>query len=131
MVGKGSQYAMGVLDSKGNYLDGSKNYTLNIPANVPAKDFWSVVMYDPQTRSELQTDQPLPSVSSQRTPLVTNEDGSITLYFGSTNNAPEGKEANWLQSVPGKGWFVLFRLYGPLEPWFDQTWQPGEFELIK
>lgn len=131
MVGKGSQYAMGVLDSKGNYLDGSKNYTLNIPANVPAKDFWSVVMYDPQTRSELQTDQTLPSVTSQRTNLVANEDGSITLYFGPTNNAPEGKEANWLQSVSGKGWFVLFRLYGPLEPWFDQTWQPGEFELVQ
>jgi len=130
MIGKGSQYALGVLDSEGNYLDGSKNYTLNIPANVPAKDFWSVVMYDPQTRSQLQTDQALPSVSSQRTPLVENEDGSITLYFGPTNNASEGKEANWLQSVPGKGWFVLFRLYGPLEPWFDQTWQPGEFKLI-
>lgn len=131
MIGKGSQYAMCTLDSKGNYLDGSKNYTLNIPANVPAKDFWSVVIYDPQTRSELQTDQALPSVSSQRTPLVENEDGSITLYFGPKNNAPKGKEANWLQSVSGKGWFVLLRLYGPLEPWFDQTWQPGEFELIK
>ncbi len=131
MVGLGSQYAMGVLDSEGNYLDGSKNYTLNIPANAPAKDFWSIVMYDPQTRSELQTDQPLPSVSSQRTPLVKNEDGSVTLYFGPTNSAPEGKEANWLQSVSGKGFFVLFRLYGPLDPWFDKTWQPGDFTLVK
>ncbi len=131
MVGKGSQYAAAFLDGEGNYLDGSKNYTLNIPANVPAKDFWSVVMYDPQTRSELQTEQNLPSVSSQRSPLVKNEDGSVTLYFGATNNAPEGSEANWLQSVPGKGFFVLFRLYGPLEPWFDKTWQPGDFELIK
>lgn len=131
MIGKGSQYAMSSLDKNGNYLDGSKKYTLNIPANVPAKDFWSVVMYDPQTRSELQTSQAFPSVSSQRTPLVENEDGSITLYFGATNNAPKGKEANWLQSVPGKGWFVLLRLYGPLEPWFDKTWQPGEFELVE
>jgi len=131
MVGLGSQYAAGFLDSEGNYLDGSKNYTLNIPANVPAKDFWSVVMYDPQTRSELQTSQSLPSVNSQRSPLVKNEDGSVTLYFGPENSAPEGKEANWLQSVPGKGFFVLFRLYGPLEPWFEKTWQPGDFELIK
>lgn len=131
MVGLGSQYAMGVLDSEGNYLDGSKNYTLNIPADAPAKDFWSVVMYDPQTRSMLQTGQPLPSISSQRTPLVKNDDGSVTLYFGPTNNAPEGSEANWLQSVPGKGFFVLFRLYGPLQPWFDKTWQPGDFELVK
>jgi len=131
MVGKGSQYALGVLDSEGNYLDGSKYYTLNIPANVPAKDFWSVVMYDPQTRSELQTDQPLPSISSQRTPLEANEDGSVTLYFGPTNKAPEDKKANWLQSVPGKGWFVLLRLYGPLEPWFEKTWQPGEITLVE
>ncbi|MBP8753576.1 MAG: DUF1254 domain-containing protein [Chitinophagales bacterium] len=131
MVGLGSQYALAVLDSKGNYLDGNKNYTLNIPANVPAKDFWSIVMYDPQTRSELQTDQPLPSISSQRTPLVKNEDGSVTLFFGPTNSAPKGMEANWLQSVSGKGFFVLFRLYGPLEPWFDKTWQPGDFEVVE
>ncbi|MCX7551259.1 DUF1214 domain-containing protein [Xanthomarina sp. F2636L] len=131
MVGVGSQYAIAFVDSKGNYLKGDQNYTLNIPADAPAKDFWSVVMYDPQTRSELQTSQPLPSVSSQRSPLVKNEDGSVTLYIGPKNNAPEGKEANWLQSVPGKGFFAVFRLYGPLQPWFDKTWQPGDFELVK
>ncbi|PZX55586.1 DUF1254 domain-containing protein [Algoriphagus chordae] len=130
MIGLGSQYAIAFLDGKGEYLDGNKNYSLTIPANVPAKDFWSIVMYDPQTRSELQTSQALPSISSQRTPLVENEDGSVTLYFGATNNAPKGMEANWLQSVPGKGFFVIFRLYGPLDPWFDQTWQPGDFEEI-
>ncbi|CDF78873.1 conserved hypothetical protein (DUF1254) [Formosa agariphila KMM 3901] len=130
MVGKGSQYAICMLDSEGDYLDGNKNYSLNIPADAPAKEFWSLVMYDPQTRSELQTSQALPSVSSQRTPLVENEDGSVTLYFGATNNAPKGKEANWLQSVPGKGFFVIFRLYGPLDPWFNKTWQPGEFEEL-
>jgi len=131
MVGLGSQYAYGMVDSKGNYLDGNKNYTLNIPANAPAKEFWSIVMYDPQTRSMLQTDQEFPSISSQRTPLVNNEDGSITIYVGPKNNAPKGKEANWLQSRAGKGFFVAFRLYGPLEPWFNQTWIPGDFELQK
>ena len=131
MVGLGSQYAYAMLDSKGDYLDGNKNYTLTIPANAPAKEFWSIVMYDPQTRSMLQTDKPFPSISSQRTPLVKNEDGSITLYVGPKNNAPKGKEANWLQSRAGKGFFVAFRLYGPLEPWFNQTWIPGDFELQK
>lgn len=43
---------------------------------------------------------------------------------------PEGHESNWTQTVPGKGWFTLLRLYGPLEPWFDQTWRPGEFQLV-
>lgn len=130
MVGLGSQYAYAMVDAKGNYLDGNKNYTLNIPANAPAKEFWSIVMYDPQTRSMLQTDQQFPSISSQKTPLVQNEDGSITIYVGPENHAPKDKEANWLQSRAGKGFFVAFRLYGPLEPWFNQTWIPGDFELV-
>ena len=128
MVGVGSQYACNAKDKDGNFLDGSKNYRLNIPANVPAKDFWSVVVYDPQTRSELQTNQPYPSKNNKRDDLIHNEDGSVDLYFGP--NPPEGFERNWTQTVAGKGWFVLLRLYGPLEPWFDKTWQPGEFELI-
>jgi hypothetical protein len=128
MIGAGSQYAFGTFDKDGNFLDGSKTYKLHIPANVPAKNFWSVVLYDPQTRSELQTSQPLPSISSQRTPLQYNEDGSVDLYFGP--QAPAGKESNWRATVPGKGWFALLRLYGPLEPWFDKTWQPGEFVLM-
>ncbi|GJM30101.1 MAG: hypothetical protein DHS20C17_27360 [Cyclobacteriaceae bacterium] len=131
MVGLGSQYALSARDKDGDYLYGHEKYTLNIPANVPVKDFWSVVLYDPQTRSELQTSQSLPSVSSKRTALTENEDGSVTLYFGPENFAPEDKRNNWLQTIPHKGWFVLFRLYGPLEPWFDKTWQPGEFELVE
>src|SRR5688572_2638628 len=51
------------------------------------------------------------------------------LYFGP--KAPAGKEANWIASVPGKGWFAIFRLYGPLEPWFNKTWRPGEIEEVK
>ncbi len=129
MVGKGSQYAFIDDDKSGTALDGAKNYKLNIPANAPAKDFWSVVLYDPQTRSELQTSQPFPSKNSKRDKLNTNPDGSVDLYFGPT--APAGKEANWTQTVPGKGWFALLRLYGPLDPWFDKTWRPGEIELVK
>lgn len=128
MVGLGSQYAYAATDKNGDYLDGSKTYKLNIPANAPAKDFWSVVAYDPQTRSELQTGQTFPSKNNKRDQLVANPDGSIDLYFGP--KAPAGKEANWIQTVPGKGWYVLLRLYGPLQPWFDKTWRPGEFELV-
>ncbi len=129
MVGVGSQYAYNATDTDGNYLDGSKSYRLNIPADVPAKDFWSVVVYDPQTRSELQTSQPFPSKNNKRDDLIVNDDGSVDLYFGP--QAPAGKERNWVETVPGKGWMVLIRLYGPLEPWFDKTWRPGEFELIQ
>jgi len=126
--GVGSQYAYTEQDADGNYLDGSKNYRLRIPANVPAKDFWSVVIYDPQTRSELQTTQPFPSKNNKRNPLVSNPDGSTYIYFGP--KPPEGKEANWIQTIPGKGWYTLLRLYGPLEPWFDKSWRPGEIELV-
>ena len=78
LVGKGSQYAMIALDKNGDYLDGAQNYKVNIPANVPANKFWSLVVYDPQTRSELQTDQPFPSINSLRNQdLKKNTDGSI------------------------------------------------------
>jgi hypothetical protein len=128
MVGLGSQYAGAMQDSQGNTLDGGKIYQLNIPPKVPAKDFWSLVVYDPQTRSELQTSNPFPSLNNKRNELDENSDGSVTVYFGP--KAPKGKEKNWIETVPGKSWFVILRLYGPLEPWFDKTWQPGEIELL-
>jgi hypothetical protein len=127
LIGAGSQYAWGYLDANGNSLDGGKNYRLNLPKDPPALKFISVVVYDPQTRSELQTSQPYPSKNSARDEMIKNEDGSIDLYFGP--QAPAGKEANWIQTVPGKGWFSLLRLYSPTEAWFDQTWRPGEIEL--
>jgi hypothetical protein len=127
IVGAGSQYAYNTVDSKGNFLDGAKNYTLHVPADAPAKDFWSFVVYDTQTRSMLQTSQPFPSKNNKRDDLIVNEDGSVDLHFGP--KAPEGMERNWVETIPGKGWFALIRLYGPLEPWFDKTWQPGEFVL--
>lgn len=129
MIGKGSQYAYNAKDKKGNYLDGSNTYKLNIPANVPAKDFWSIVAYDPQTRSELQTGQNFPSKNNKKDNLDINKDGSVDLYFGA--KTPKGHENNWIETVPTKGFMVLIRLYGPLEPWFDQTWRPGDFELVK
>ena len=129
LIGKGSQYAWGYRDSDGNYLDGGKDYKLNLPGDAPAEKFMSIVVYDSQTRSMLQTDQPYPNKNNRRDKLLTNDDGSIDLYFGP--KAPKGKEANWIQTVPNKGWFCLLRLYSPTEPWFDKTWRPGEIELVE
>ena len=128
MVGMGSQYATAEHDADGHYLDGAKTYRLHLPPKIPAEDFWSVIVYDPQTRSMLQTDQQFPSINSQREDLIVNPDGSVDISFGP--EPPSGKKANWLQTLPGKGWFVWIRLYGPLESWFDQTWRPSEIEPV-
>jgi hypothetical protein len=128
MVGIGSQYAAAFVDSEGKPLNGSKTYKIHLPPNIPAKDFWSFVVYDNQTRSMLQTDQQFPSIGSQKKDIVVNPDTSVDVWFGPT--APKGHEANWVQTVPDKGWNVLLRLYGPLQPWFDKTWKPGEFVLV-
>jgi hypothetical protein len=129
IVGGGSQYGVAFADSTGKPFDGAKSYKINVPANVPANRFWSVVLYDPQTRSQLQTSQPFPSKNDKRDKLIANANGSVDIYFGP--KAPPGKEANWIATVPGKGLFVVFRLYGPLEPWYDRSWRLGEPELLK
>ena len=129
MVGQGSQYAVAFVDSEGKPIDGVKSYKLHLPPNIPVKNFWSVTVYDNQTRSQLQTDQHWPALNSHDKGFLLNEDGSADVYFGP--EAPAGKEKNWIQTIPGKGWNTAIRLYGPLEPWFDKTWRPGEIEPMK
>jgi hypothetical protein len=129
VVGSGSDYALGTLDANKKPLDGSKTYKLHLPKDVPVNDFWAVTMYDTQTRSQLQTSQAFPTVGSQTDGIEKNADGSYDIYFGP--KAPEGKEGNWLETVPGKSWFTILRMYGPLEPWINKTWRPGEIELVK
>lgn len=127
--GAGSDYAIGTLDNNGKPFDGSKTYKLHLPPNVPVNDFWAVTIYDTQTRCQLQTGQLFPTLGSQDKGIKKNADGSYDIYFGP--KAPKGKEGNWLQTVPGKSWFNILRMYGPTEPWIDQTWRPGEIELVK
>ena len=128
LTGIGSQYLYAMCDSDGDFFDGGRNYKLTLPADIPQSRFWSVILYDRQTRSMLQTDQPHPSLGSQSGTVETNPDGTTDVYFGPV--APEGKESNWLQTVPGKGWWTMLRLYNPLQPFFDKTWRPSEIEEV-
>ncbi|XZE56119.1 DUF1254 domain-containing protein [Planctomycetaceae bacterium SH139] len=128
-VGTGSVYLIGAQDSAGRYLDGGRTYTCTLPGPVPAKDFWSFVVYDNQTRSVLETDQKSGGLDSNDSAVKPNADGSFTIWFGPT--PPAGHEGNWVQTMPGKGYNMLLRLYGPLQPWFDKTWVPGDLKLVK
>jgi hypothetical protein len=128
MVGKGSKYPFAYRDVDGDYLSGGKAYRLHVPANVPAANFWSVTLYDASNASGLDNGQPYPSIGSLDD-LKYNEDGSVDLFFAP--ELPKGApESNWLRTVPGKGWFTLFRLYNPTEAFFDRSWRPGDFEKL-
>jgi hypothetical protein len=127
-IGVGSYYLWTYKDATGNFLDGAKNYKLHIPAKVPAKDFWSALVYDSLSRSELQSGQKFPSVSLYSDPKI-NVDGSVDVYFGP--EMPPGQEKIWIKTVPGKGWFPIFRFYGPLEPLFEKTWVLNDIEQVK
>ena len=126
--GKGANYWMAYFDSESKPLVGGSNYRLHLPPNVPAAIFWSVTLYDAENSSGLANGQPFPSLGSRDKPAE-NPDGSTDLYLGP--KAPIGKEANWLATAPGKGYFVILRLYGPTEPAIDKSWKPSDIALVK
>ena len=127
-VGFGQVYLESSKDSEDKWLDGSKNYQLHVPANAPVAQFWSFTVYDNETRCFVDTGvQP---DRSSRDNIVKNADGSVDLYFGP--KAPAGKPAtNWIETIPGKGWFTYFRLYGPTQAYFDRSWVLPDIELVK
>jgi hypothetical protein len=129
-VGVGSQYLWTPRDATGAFLDGGRRYRLHVPPKIPVKNFWSVVGYDADSRSILRSSQPFPSVSTYTNP-VANADGSIDIDFGPELPAASPDRArNWIQTTTGKGWFTLFRFYGPLEPFFDQSWKPDDIVAV-
>lgn len=126
--GQGQAYPWGSRDVTGETLDGAKTYKMHLPPNIPAKLYWSVTVYDNKSRSELVNGTPFPRISTFSKPKA-NPDGSYDLYFGPT--VPKDKEANWVRTVPGKGWFFLFRLYGPEKPYFERSWKPDDLVEVK
>ena len=130
LAGLGSQYLAAFGDADGASLDGSATYRVTLPPKIPAGLFWSITLYDNQTRSMVQTEQRYPRAGSQSYPspaAVAASDGSVAIYFAPRR--PEGIPAsNWIQTTPSTGYFVLLRLYSPLASFFDRTWRPSEIE---
>jgi len=128
----GSQYLLAMVDADKNHFDGAKTYKVTLPKGIPEANFWSLTVYDDMTRSMLDTPQRYPRAGSQSYPSPAaepNADGSTTVYF--SPKLPAGvKPGNWIQTMPKKGWFVILRLYSPLEPFFDKSWRPSEIERV-
>ena len=128
--GVGSQYLMAGRDSNGKPFDGARTYKVKLPKGIPAEAFWSLTLYDNQTRSMLQTPQKYPRAGSQSYPTPAAkaaEDGSTTVWFAPEKPASVA-QGNWIQTDPAKGWFTILRLYSPLPAFFDKSWRPSEIE---
>ncbi|MFF0449018.1 DUF1254 domain-containing protein [Streptomyces sp. NPDC004609] len=125
-VGQGSLYWLGLRDREGTYLDGGRAYRLTVPLPVPATLFWSLTVYDAQTRSEIVTDQGRAALRSLFDGLTPEYTPSVDLFFGPTE--PPGGPDRWIRTTPGRGWFSYFRVYGPEQAAFNGSWRPGDFE---
>jgi hypothetical protein len=123
--GKGAKYMIGFTDSASAPLSGASSYRITLPPNIPAANFWSVTLYEAENASGLANGRPFPSLGSRDKPAQ-NADGSTDIYLGP--QSPAGKEANWLATVPGRGYFVILRLYGPTEAAINKSWKPGDIE---
>lgn len=123
--GVGSAYFAAYHDSAGRAFDGAKSYRLRVPPNPPAKLFWSITLYDVETRCLIQNSQQVADRSS-RQDLKMNPDGSVDIVMAP--RPPKGMENNWIPTLPGRAWYTYFRLFGPLEPYFDRTWPLPDIE---
>jgi hypothetical protein len=126
--GAGSLYWLATRDATGAYLDGARPYTLDVPQPVPAKLFWSVTVYDARTRSEIRTDQNQAAIRSMFELAGTPAGQPVRLHFGPQPPPGGAADGTWIQTLPGVGWFVYFRIYGPDGPAFDGTWQLPDFQ---
>lgn len=128
MVGKGSKYLCSFRDGESNRLSGANTYRLRVPPKPPVANYWSFTAYDTDTRGLLENGQPFPAVNSYGD-LKQNDDGSVDIYI--SPEAPKGWESNWVQSVPGKGWFPVFRFYSPTQAYFDKSWKLNDIEKVE
>ena len=129
-IGKGQVYMTSKRDVNGDLLRADRTYRLRVPPNVPVGQFWSLTLYSENTRRAYESGSgTIASASRDSTnDLIVNKDGSVDLYIGPS--APTGFEKNHMLTVEDDGWFVYFRLYAPLQPWFDKSWSLPDFEPV-
>ena len=127
MENVGAKYPVTFTDADGDYLSRDKSYKRHVPKDIPVALFWLVTVYYPITGFGLQNGQPFPSLNTMYKP-VQNVDGTIDIYFA-PQSPGEGK--NWLATILGKGWFTIFRLYGPKQSFFDRTWKLNDIEKVR
>ncbi|WP_208025825.1 DUF1254 domain-containing protein [Amycolatopsis acidicola] len=123
-TGAGSKYPYTIRDADGEFLDGSNTYKLRLPPNPPAGLFWAVTAYNVTDGTMPETEQLLPSTNGYYD-IPANEDGSIDLWFGPRQ--PEGvADTAFIQTVPGRNFVGVLRLYGTGAEFYDQTWRPDD-----
>ena len=126
VLGGGSFYLMGLNDKDGELMNGTDTYKLNVPADTPAKDFWSVIVYSMKTKGFVEGVETVGLSSQVIEQMKKNDDGSVDVYFAP--KAPEGMESNWIPT--GEDFFLIFRLYGPDRPLFEKTWTLDDVEKV-
>lgn len=121
-------YIKAVETKDGERLNGSHMYRLRIPANVPAKKFWAVDVYDATTGTFIR-ESPVVGIDSYDQALKRNADGTVDVYFAST--PLEGQESNWIMTKEGRPFFIMFRFYGPETRAIDGSWALNDIEQVK
>lgn len=126
-IGTGQFYLIAIKDKDGHDFDGGKTYRLQVPANVPVQQYWSLTAYDRNTHALIRN-MPRASRSSQIPELAKNADGSINLFIGP--KAPPGQQVNWIPTDPKRDFELMFRLYAPTKPLFDKSWRLPDLEQL-
>lgn len=124
-IGEAQYYLLTGSDKDGKPLDGKSSYRLNVPANAPVTQYWSMTVYNRDTHAFIRNAARV-GRSSQSPGLQKNADGSADIFFGS--KAPSGQESNWVPTDVNGRFEVLSRFYGPKKPLFDKTWKLPDIE---
>lgn len=121
-----NEYLAAIADKNGHPLEGGKLYKINVPKDMPVKQFWALTVYDRATFAFIYTDSGRTTLSSLDLPkMKSNADGSVTLYVGP--EAPAGLESNWIPTR-GKRPFPMLRFYGATDTLYEKTFKMPDFE---